>query len=83
MSIYSVNILSAGLSVMLQKAICKTIEHDFLGGLKIEVWFFFEKSCPFDAHLFYEYLARQSVGQATKGKNVEIKKHDFLVGYLR
>ena len=36
-----------------------------------------------DAHLFYKYLVRQSVGQATKGRTVEIKKHDFLGGYLR
>ena len=44
---------------------------------------FFLKSCLIDAHLFYEYLVRQSVGQATKGSNVKIKKLDFLGGYLR
>ena len=36
-----------------------------------------------DAHLFYEYFVRQSVGKATKGRNVKIKKHDFLGGYIR
>ena len=36
-----------------------------------------------DAHLFYEYLVRQSVCQATKGRNVKIKKHDFLEDYIR
>ena len=44
---------------------------------------FIVKNCLIDAHLFYEYLVRQSFGQATKGRNVEIKKHDFLSGYLR
>ncbi len=34
-------------------------------------------------HLFCEYFIRQSVGHAKKGRNVEIKKHDFLVGYSR
>ncbi len=37
---------------------------------KIEVWFFFVKSCLIDAHLFYEYFIRQSVGQAKKDKKV-------------
>ncbi len=36
-----------------------------------------------NAHLFYEYFVRQTVGQATKGRNVKIKKNDFLGGYLR
>ncbi len=39
---------------------------------------FLKKSCHIDAHLFYEYLVRQSVSHATKGRNVEIKKHDFF-----
>ena len=50
---------------------------------KIEVLFFFVKSSLIGTHLFYEYLVRQSVCQATKGRNVEIKKHSFLGGYLR
>ncbi len=37
----------------------------------------------FDAHIFYDYFDRQSVGQATKDRNVKIKKYDFLVGYIR
>ncbi len=36
-----------------------------------------------DAHLFQEYFVRQSVRQATKGRNVKIKEHEFLGGYLR
>ena len=30
-------------------------------------------------HLFCKYFVRQSVGQATKGIDIKIKKHDFLV----
>ena len=33
-------------------------------------------------HLFCKYFVRQSVGQATKGRNIKIKKHDFLDGCL-
>ncbi len=33
-----------------------------------------------DAHLFYEYLVRQSIGQATKGRNVKIKRLDINQG---
>ena len=29
-------------------------------------------------HLFYKYLVRLSVSQATKGRNVKIWKNDFL-----
>ncbi len=38
---------------------------------------------PIYEHLFCEYFGRQSVGQATTARNVKIKKHDFLGGYLR
>ncbi len=34
-------------------------------------------------HLFCKYIVRQSVGKATKGRNVKIKKHDFLSGFIR
>ncbi len=36
-----------------------------------------------DAHLLYKYFVRQSVGWATKGRNVKTKKHDFLGGYIQ
>ncbi len=41
------------------------------------------KSCHIDELLFYDCLVRKSVGHATKGRNVEMKKHDFLGGHLR
>ena len=49
----------------------------------IKFWFFLVKIRLNDAHLLYDYLVRQSAFQATKGKNVKIKKHEFLSGYLR
>ncbi len=39
---------------------------------------FFVKIRLINAHLLHEYFVRQSVGQASKGRNVKIKKHDFL-----
>ncbi len=33
-------------------------------------------------HLFCKYFVRQSVGQTTNGRNVKIKKHEFLDGYI-
>ncbi len=40
----------------------------------------FEEIRLIDAHIFSKYVIRQSVRQATKGRNVKITKHDFL-GY--
>ena len=78
MRIYSMNILSVSLSVRLQKVEIK--KHDFSRRLyTIEIWFFFVKIRLIDAHLFYECFVRQS----TKGRNVKIKKHDFLSVYMR
>ena len=43
----------------------------------IEVGFFFVKIRLVDAHLFYELYVRQSVRQATNGRNVKIQKTLF------
>ncbi len=44
---------------------------------------FFVQIPLINKHLFCKYFVHQSVGKATKGRNVKIKKHDFLGGHFR
>ena len=42
--------------------------------IKIKVWFFYMQIHRLYEHLFFKYLICQSVGQATKGRDVKIWK---------
>ena len=69
-------------------SVCPYVNH-----VQGETWFsrplieieldFFVQNPLINEHLFCEYLVRQSVGHAKKCRNLKIKKHVFLGGYLR
>ncbi len=72
MSIYSINILSGGLSARLQKAEMQKYRN------MIFLVPIYDKSLIFNVHIpvlyehiFFTYFVRQSVHQATKGRNVK------------
>ncbi len=44
---------------------------------------FFEKIHLINEILFYAWFVRQSLGQATKSRNVNVKKREFFRYYLR
>ena len=71
--IYSINILSVGLLVRLQKVEMYIFKYQFLGYyIRQGSNSFFVKIHLINGHLFYEYFVRLSVSQATNDIHVKI-----------